>query len=88
MKHRHGSGDPECRAIFERLSEYLDGELPPALCDEVDGHLGDCTPCVAFLESLRRTVRLIETTESPRLPDDVRRSLAAAYRRFRSESGR
>ena len=84
-EHTHGSGD--CRAMFERLSEYLDDELPPDLCKQFEGHLGDCDPCEKFLESLRRTVKLTTSTPSPRLSDDVRRDVKAAYQKLRNERG-
>lgn len=84
--HRHGG--PECRAIFERLSEYIDGELPSDLCDTIEGHLGDCPPCEAFLESLRRTVRWVEAAgESPSLPDEVREAIRTAWKRHVAGSG-
>ena len=57
MSHEHDPRSRQCREIFQRLSEYMDGELNPDLCDRLEGHLDDCPPCVAFLESLRRTVR-------------------------------
>lgn len=36
----------------ERLSAYLDGELPPGERAEVEAHLGTCTACAARLASL------------------------------------
>lgn len=59
MSHGHGRGSAECREIFARLSEYLDAELPDAVCADLERHLDDCPPCQRFLESLRRTVRWI-----------------------------
>lgn len=47
-----------CREMFERLSEYIDGELDPKLCECFDGHLQDCEPCLAFIATLRKTVEL------------------------------
>jgi anti-sigma factor RsiW len=73
--------------MFARLSEYLDGELPADLCAGFEGHLGDCPPCGAFLESLRRTVRIVQEADAPALPDDLRREVLEAYRRMRSEAG-
>lgn len=75
MTARHGSGE-SCREMFARLSEYIDGELPDDLCARIERHMGDCTPCERFLESLRRTVRLVESDPAETLPDDVRRELA------------
>ena len=84
-EHQHGSEG--CKEIFARLSEYMDGELPADLCEKIDGHMGDCPPCQAFLRSLKSTVRLVEAVDSPRLPDDALRSLRRAWDRFRAESG-
>lgn len=86
MSAPHGPASPECRALFERLSEYLDGELDPALCAHVEGHLTDCAPCVRFLESLRRTVRWIERSEGATLPREVREELLRESRRLRDGS--
>ena len=44
----------ECREVFERLSEYIDGELPEDLSAILDKHIDDCAPCVEFVESLRK----------------------------------
>ena len=85
MSGRHAAGKPDCRMIFERLSEYIDGELPRDLCSRIDGHLDDCPPCKAFLASLERTVRLVERVENPRLPDEIRRSVREAYARYRRD---
>ena len=82
--HRHG--EESCRELVERLSEYLDGELPAGLCDRIDAHMGDCPPCRAFLESLRRTVRWVGDSGAGEIPGEVRAALlrsAEAVRRKR-----
>jgi len=33
-----------CRELFERLSEYLDGELSPDICQEISRHMEGCAP--------------------------------------------
>jgi RNA polymerase sigma-70 factor (ECF subfamily) len=83
MKHEHGS--PECRRIFERLSEYIDGELPEDLCSRIEGHMDGCAPCQAFLESLRRAVGLIGRQDPVVLPDELRRRVLEAYGRLTDE---
>ena len=75
--HEHGSEG--CREIFEKLSEYLDHELAQEMRERIDGHLEDCAPCLEFLESLRRTVRMLESVERPTLPDEIRREVREAY---------
>lgn len=50
--------DPgDCKEIFAMLSEYLDAELQPGTCEQLERHLSDCPPCIEFMESLKRTVQ-------------------------------
>lgn len=53
-----GPSNQECGEFFARLSEYLDGELPPDRSAEFEAHLQDCPPCIAFVQSLKRSIRL------------------------------
>lgn len=67
--------NPEsCKEIFELLSQYLDLELPPEACREIEGHLAGCPPCVEFAESLRRTVELCHEYEAGVMPDPLSES--------------
>lgn len=49
--------DSRCKRLFSMLSDYLDQELDPSLCENMETHLGDCSPCMAYLASLEETVR-------------------------------
>jgi len=80
---RTSEADPECRDLFARLSEYIDGELPEDVCSRFDRHIADCAPCVRFVESLRRAVRLVEAEGATGLPDDLRRDILEAAGRLR-----
>jgi RNA polymerase sigma-70 factor (ECF subfamily) len=75
-----------CKEVFDMLSEYLDRELSAATCKDIEAHLAGCPPCIEFLNSLKRTIRLChdcESTEVPRpLTPAERDKLAAAYRSF------
>src|SRR5579863_9554398 len=54
------AGSLNCRAIFAVLSEFLDGTLPARNCRELRRHLKDCRPCIDYLETLRKTVRICQ----------------------------
>ena len=45
-----------CRRLFAALSDYMDGVIDDAMCDEMDRHLHDCEPRQAFLASLKNAV--------------------------------
>jgi anti-sigma factor RsiW len=66
-EHAHGK-DPQCLEVFARLSEYLDGDLPAAGCKEIEAHMADCPPCIAFLRSLRGCVEASHTFHSHEKP--------------------
>ncbi|MBF0171560.1 MAG: zf-HC2 domain-containing protein [Nitrospinae bacterium] len=78
-QHGQGEDDLTCREIFERLNDYLDQELDPDLCDKIDNHVENCEPCIAFINTLRKTVELFqgyEGEDAPReLPEPVRENL-------------
>jgi hypothetical protein len=39
--------------LFAALSDYMDGVIDDAVCEQMDLHLNDCQPCQAFLSSLK-----------------------------------
>jgi len=73
-----------CREIFASLSEYIEFELPPDACREIEQHLAGCPPCIEFTESLRRTVELCRRYRPAELPGplalEARSRLESAYR--------
>ena len=76
----------KCHEVFAQLSEYLDRELTPQTCAEIEAHLADCPPCIEFLNSLKGTVKLCRECgggDKPRpLTAEQRDKLMAAYRKF------
>ena len=77
--HDHGAGG--CRDLLERLSEYIDGELPPEIFDEIERHVADCEPCVRFIRSLRNTVAHVSEMPRPHMPEEMKRACVEAYAR-------
>jgi hypothetical protein len=80
------SHDPEnCREVFAALSQYLDLELPPAACEDIEAHLAGCAPCVEFLESLRKTVEVCREYQPGAAPgpltDEARAAIELAWRK-------
>ena len=78
----------DCKQIFELLSQYLDREMPPAECEEIERHIRDCAPCVEFVESLRKAVQICKGCPPPEPPPtlspETREALMAAFRRANS----
>lgn len=80
----HGTED--CKEVFALLSQYLDLELPPDSCQEMEAHLAGCPPCIEFAESLRQTVALCRQYQSREMPgpisQDARTRLQEAWQRM------
>jgi RNA polymerase sigma-70 factor (ECF subfamily) len=45
-----------CRELFSSLSDFIDQQLPPDMCEQLEAHMEGCRPCETFLESLRQIV--------------------------------
>jgi len=66
-----------CQALLGTLSEYIDGELPADLCQDIEKHLEGCENCRVVLNTTRRTIDLVQipATEEATVPADVRERL-------------
>lgn len=61
-EHAHA----DCLAMFEKLSAYIDNELDPVTCQDIEKHAANCTACQACLETLKQTVALCKEAPGPR----------------------
>jgi anti-sigma factor (TIGR02949 family) len=61
-----------CREILDHLSAYIDEELDVSLCEEIQRHMEGCNPCIAFLNTLKKTVVLYRSCagQDP-MPEEV-----------------
>jgi hypothetical protein len=77
-----------CRELFAMLSDYLNLDLPPAACQEIESHLAGCPPCIEFADSLRRTVDLCRSYRPDEMPapisEDARERLLDAWHKMLS----
>ncbi|MFB3851722.1 MAG: anti-sigma factor [Acidobacteriota bacterium] len=44
----------ECRIFFEKISEFIDGELDEEKKGQMEEHLRDCKPCLKYIDSLKK----------------------------------
>ena len=81
-----------CGEVLEQLSDYVDFELPPGACGEVDSHLAGCPECREFVDSLRAVIALFRghaPGASPRpLNDRARGEIENAWRKMLAARGR
>ncbi|UCE00631.1 MAG: zf-HC2 domain-containing protein [Chloroflexota bacterium] len=70
--HRH----EDCRQLLNSLSDYVDGDVPQELCDEIELHMKDCDNCRIVVDTLSKTISLYQTSsETTDFPEDVRQRL-------------
>jgi len=48
-----------CQDVLDRLSDYLDGELPGPAREAVEGHVKGCDGCARFGGEFKSTVRAL-----------------------------
>jgi anti-sigma factor RsiW len=77
MSHPPTGHDHRCQDFLERLSRYLDDELPAPDRATIEGHLRDCPCCEEVLDSLRHTVAVCHDEGRPELPPEVRQRARA-----------
>lgn len=65
----------KCRDYISNLNDYLDGELEPELCDEIERHVGQCENCRIMVDTLTKTVKLCRDGQSERLPEKLQKKL-------------
>jgi anti-sigma factor RsiW len=70
-----------CKDVVKQLSDYLDGELDPALRRELSQHLGECKECDLVVNQTKLTVEIFCDAEMVELPQQVSARLHEALRR-------
>lgn len=70
----------KCDDLLALLSEYVDGSVDPALCEEFEKHMAGCNPCKVVVDNIRKTITLYKGTERYELPVVFRNKLHAALR--------
>ena len=66
----------ECQHLLGELSDYVDGELEEAMCEEIERHLADCENCRIVVDTLEKTVYLYRATaQETTVPEEVRQRL-------------
>ena len=66
-----------CDEFLGSLSDYIDGDLDPALCQDLETHMTDCGNCRIVVDTLRKTVSLYHQPAmiSVEIPRKVRENL-------------
>jgi anti-sigma factor RsiW len=69
-----------CKGVIHELSDYIDGDLDPAVKQDLERHLSHCQDCCLVVDQTKKTIQLFCNSEPVSLPADVRSKLHAALR--------
>jgi anti-sigma factor RsiW len=73
-------GDPgrarlTCEDVIGMLVDYLEAALTPDTVTALERHLEICPPCVAYLNTYRKTRELAGTAGRVEMPEEMKRVL-------------
>jgi hypothetical protein len=77
----------ECKRLLEELSNYINHDIDPSICDEIDKHIDNCSPCQVFIDTLRQTVELFrKSCPQVDVPDCAKKKLRERLMKKRAEN--
>jgi anti-sigma factor RsiW len=66
----------ECKDLLMQISNYIDGEIPPALLKELEDHIHGCENCRIVVDTTRKTISLFHHMASDQeTPENAREHL-------------
>lgn len=71
----------KCEEMLKSLSEYVDGEIDPAICEQFEQHLAGCDPCRVVIDNIRQTITLYQGDEPYPVPEEFQQRLHHLMRR-------
>ena len=73
--------DLTCQDLVELVTDYLEDALPASERARFDAHIADCPSCDAYLDQMRRTIRVVGTRRASAITPEAEEEL---LRRFRT----
>lgn len=79
----------KCEELLKALSNYVDGDVSPSVCEEFEKHLASCDPCQVVIDNIRQTISLYQGDEPFPLPPEFQQKLHECMReRWKEQFGR
>jgi len=69
-----------CRELVELVTDYFEDALDPVTLERFVAHLQECDGCVAYVEQMRTTVRVLGEIPENSLSAEVRDRLLDSFR--------
>ncbi len=73
MPERELTHDFSCEQLLTSIGDYIEGDLSPDLCQEIERHLAICEHCRIIVDTLNKTITLYHTSaHEAEVPNGVR----------------
>lgn len=73
--HYHSHRKGGCHKTLVKMSEYVDDDIKPSDKKTLEQHLSGCKPCMAVLNTLKKTIEVFRGAGTPKLPPSVKAAL-------------
>lgn len=70
----------KCEELLKMLSEFVDGTVDPAICEQFERHMAGCNPCQVVVDNIRKTITLYKNGQPCELPLEFRSKLHSLLR--------
>ena len=57
-----------CADFLNEIGNYLEGDIAPAVRQQLEQHLAHCRQCSVVVDSTRKTLRIVTESDSFELP--------------------
>lgn len=81
---KHGA---TCDELLALLNQYVDGNVVPSVCKDLEAHLSQCNPCQVVVDNVRKTITLYRNDKPCDLPTEYQTRLHTALRQCWKTSG-
>ena len=75
-----------CKGVIRELSSFIDGQLEPAVKQDLERHLEHCEDCMLIVDQTKKTIEIFCDSQPVELPEEVRSRLHDALRRRFNET--
>jgi anti-sigma factor RsiW len=77
MRKFLGIGGLHCRDCHKLLFDYAQGNLDAETAKKLEEHLGDCPPCLEYVETYRKTITACKNhcQKTAEMPPELKRKL-------------
>ncbi len=75
-----------CEDLVGIINDYIEGEMNPRFRAEFERHMGDCSSCLAFFETYKKTKELTGEIACRDIPPDVQKKIKSFLKKKISES--